>query len=314
MSTQDGYFFHYNLIGNEITTETFRDLIQPEFRPERASIRLHTTIQLLRTYLQTFHPIDFTLWSGNEILGQTQIPIHKILQQQKSNFDVVVEDFHLRLSPSKRNDKSSSIDDDHLQPTVRIELKLARETPPAPTPVESKSSITPRIRQVSAVDQLPTANIPPNDPQLSHHYCLSIDLKSLRNLRLSHSTYLYCRYVYPFLGTSTPILTNPPLHIPYTSSAPPNEHLLPHGLCIFNFAVHTDQLANHFRREPLVIEVYSRDQERSERKDQLFGLVQFSLENVLQVEKQRCSSNVNGILGWRQTFTQVLPVVGTNTE
>ncbi len=149
---------------------------------------------------------------------------------------------------------------------------------------------------------------------LSHHYCLSIDLKSLRNLRLSHSTYLYCRYVYPFLGTSTPIITHPPLHIPYTSSSPPNDHLLPHGLCIFNFAVNSEQLTSHFHREPLTIEVYCRDQERSERKDQLFGIAGVQLDRVLQVEKQRCSSNVNGILGWRQTWTQALPIIGANTE
>ncbi len=182
-------------------------------------------------------------------------------------------------------------------------------------------SIRQRVQQISinnhatTDDRLPSPILnPSNDHHLSHHYCLSIDLKSFRNLRLSHSTYLYCRYVYPFLGTSTPILTHPPLHIPYTSSAPPNDHLLPHGLCIFNFAVNPEQLSSHFHHEPLTIEVYSRDQERSERKDQLVGIVNFQLDNVLQAEKQRCSSNVNGILGWRQTWTQVLPVIGTNTE
>jgi len=183
-------------------------------------------------------------------------------------------------------------------------------------------SIRQRVQQISinnhatTDDRLPTPIFDNSSDHhhLSHHYCLSIDLKSLRNLRLSHSAYLYCRYVYPFLGTSTPILTHPPLHIPYTSSAPPNEHLLPHGLCIFNFAVNSEQLSSHFHREPLTIEVYSRDQERSERKDQLFGIVRLQLEKVLQAEKQRCSSNANGILGWRQTWTQVLPVIGDNTE
>ena len=75
-----------------------------------------------------------------------------------------------------------------------------------------------------------------------------------------------------------------------------------------------EQLSNHFHREPLTIEIYARDQERSERKDQLFGIVNLQLDKVLQVEKQRCSSNVNGILGWRQTWTQALAVIGNNTE
>ena len=71
---------------------------------------------------------------------------------------------------------------------------------------------------------------------------------------------------------------------------------------------------SHFRREPLTIEVYCRDQGRGERKDQLFGVVCLQLDRVLQAEKQRCSSNVNGILGWRQTWAETLPVIGDNAE
>jgi hypothetical protein len=150
--------------------------------------------------------------------------------------------------------------------------------------------------------------------RLDHHYCLSINLQSLRNLRLTHSTYLYCRYVYPYLGTSTPIQTNPPLHIPYTTSTPPNEHLLPHGNCLFNFAVNSEQLSMQFQREPLTIEVYVHDHERNEVKDQLFGLATVRLDQVLKSEKQRSSSTVDGIVGWRQTCTQILPVINDNNE
>ncbi|CAF1216031.1 unnamed protein product [Adineta steineri] len=350
ITNQDGYFFYYTLFGNKIITEKFHDLIQPEFNPERASVRIRTSIQLLRSYFETFHPIEFCLLSGNDIIGQTQVPLHKIVKplQQKSGmdkiFDVLTEEFNLRLSPSKDNEKIKMTEDENSQSFVKIIVKLTRETSvneqkpnnekqnrtrsnsvnnhnSNTTLIDHDNSIRQRVQQISinnhatTDDRLPTLMFDnSNDHHLTHHYCLSIDLKSLRNLRLSNSTYLYCRYVYPFLGTSTPILTHPPLHIPYTSSAPPNEHQLPHGLCIFNFAVNAEQLTTHFHREPLTIEVYCRDQERSERKDQLFGIVRLQLEKVLQVEKQRCSSNVNGILGWRQTWTQALPVIGTNTE
>lgn len=153
-----------------------------------------------------------------------------------------------------------------------------------------------------------------NDKLLSHHYCLSIDLQALRNLRLSHSAYLYCRYVYPFFGSSTAILTQPPLPIVYTNSAPPNEHPLPNGNCIFNFAVNQEQLWSQFQREPLRVEIFSRDQERKERKDQLIGLVDLPLEEVLNAEKQRCASNLNGVLGWRQTWTNSAPIAGYKNE
>ncbi|CAF1011439.1 unnamed protein product [Rotaria sordida] len=353
LNTQVGYFFDYKLFDNKIKTEIFHNLIQPEFYPERASVRIRSSIQLLRSYLETYHPIEFNLWSENNIIGQTHIPLHKIFKplQQKSGmdktFDVLTETYNLRIVSlnENENEKLQTIEDEDSQPIVKVEITLARETSinkqkskndkqqrkrsnsPNTNPssnttiVEHENSIPPRVQQISINNHATTDdrlfspifhNI--NDHNLSHHYCLSIDLKSLRNLRLLHSTYLYCRYVYPFLGTSTPILTHPPLHIPYTASSPPNEHLLPHGLCIFNFAVNTEQLTSHFHREPLTIEIYRRDQERSERKDELFGIVHVQLDKVLQAEKQRCSSNVNGILGWRQTWTQALPVIGHNTE
>jgi centrosomal protein CEP120 len=123
-------------VGNNITSETFQDLLQPKFHPERASIRIRSSIQLLRTYFETLHPIEFRLLTGNEILGQAQIPLNKIVKplQQKSGmdkiFDVLTEEFHLRLSPSKGNDKMKNNDDDeNLQPIVKIEVKLSRETP-----------------------------------------------------------------------------------------------------------------------------------------------------------------------------------------
>ncbi|CAF2992351.1 unnamed protein product [Rotaria sp. Silwood2] len=351
LNTQVGYFFDYALFGNKIKTETFHNLIEPEFYPERASVRIRSSIQLLRSYFETYHPIEFNLWSGNDIIGQTQIPLHKIVKplQQKSGmdktFDVLTEVYHLRLAPSSGHEKTEIVEDEDSQPIVKVEISLTRETPISEqksnsdkqpqkrsnsannnhssntTVVEHENSIPQRVQPLSINNHATTDDRLPSpilhtisDHHLSHHYCLSIDLKSLRNLRLLHSAYLYCRYVYPFLGTSTPILTHPPLHIPYTSSAPPNEHLLPHGLCIFNFAVDTEQLTSHFHREPLTIEIYCRDQERSERKDELFGIAYVQLDRVLQVEKQRCSSNINGILGWRQTWTQALSVIGHNTE
>ena len=136
LNTQNGYFFHYNIFGNEIKSEVFQDLMHPEFHPERSSLRLRTTVQLLRSYFETFHPIQLTLCSGNDIIGQTQIPIHKIIKplQQKSGmdkiFDVLTEEFNLNFAPSSGNERRSTGDDEVSQATVRVDVKLARENPP----------------------------------------------------------------------------------------------------------------------------------------------------------------------------------------
>ncbi len=160
LNNQDGYFFYYTLVGHNITSETFHDLLQPKFYPERASIRIRTSIQLLRTYFETLHPIEFSLWTGNEILGQTHIPINKIVKplQQKSGFDklfdVLTEEFHLPLS-SLKGIKNN--EDENLQPTVKIEVKLSRETP------INNNDKQHRSRSNSANNHNPTTTIVEND-------------------------------------------------------------------------------------------------------------------------------------------------------
>lgn len=43
-------------------------------------------------------------------------------------FDVLTEEFTLRLSQFTGNDKKQSNDDENSQPTVKVEVKLTRET------------------------------------------------------------------------------------------------------------------------------------------------------------------------------------------
>ena len=88
-------------------------------------------MQLLRSYLETMHPIELSLWSGGDILGQTHIPLHKIVKplQQKAagdnkTFDVLTEEF---LLPLNAPNKTDSPDEDTARPTVKIQVKLVRE-------------------------------------------------------------------------------------------------------------------------------------------------------------------------------------------
>lgn len=51
---QPEFFFYYSLLGNDVTNEPFSDLINPNFEPERASVRIRSSIEILRVYL-TLH-------------------------------------------------------------------------------------------------------------------------------------------------------------------------------------------------------------------------------------------------------------------
>ncbi|CAF1509503.1 unnamed protein product, partial [Didymodactylos carnosus] len=400
LSTTDGFFFYYNLFGNDITSETFYDLLNPKFYPERASVRIRTTQQILRSYLESYHPVDFSFWSANDLLGKTTIPLHRIvqpLQGTKTTFDILNKEFILRLhSPTlklKENQQQEDQEEDQtMKPTVIVNVKLVREAVSANGNDEMTRATTgmgtmsaeqkrrqhneqtnaasviddqtmntvnlnkasdrrlsqKQIRDLSTQQRaqllsvnnhaLPSSinedyhsnhvtniNDPPQPhPQtfnfpitatstgsISHHFCLSIDLKSIRNVKTNHPLYLYCKYQYPFVGTFTPILTHPPISIERYQQ----DLQLPHSFCTFDFACIWQQLIDNFKYEPIQIDICVRDKGEPSRtnKDYLFGQVKLPLDKLLQQEKQRCS-NANGIAGWRQTLSQLLTIINSANE
>lgn len=50
-STATGYFFYFSLLGNDVTNETFQDLINPNFPAERASVRIRSSVDAFRIFL-----------------------------------------------------------------------------------------------------------------------------------------------------------------------------------------------------------------------------------------------------------------------
>lgn len=48
---QPEFFFYYSLLGNDVTNEPFTDLINPNFEPERASVRIRSSADVLQVYL-----------------------------------------------------------------------------------------------------------------------------------------------------------------------------------------------------------------------------------------------------------------------
>lgn len=48
--TASGYFFYFSLLGNDVTNETFHDLINPNFPAERASVKIRSNVDTLRAF------------------------------------------------------------------------------------------------------------------------------------------------------------------------------------------------------------------------------------------------------------------------
>lgn len=135
-----------------------------------------------------------------------------------------------------------------------------------------------------------------------HHFCFTIDLRTLKLTQQKSHLNCFLRYSYPFFGSTVPILTHPCIDI--RSGV---EVTLPHGYCAFNFATLHHQLESTFKEFPLIIEVIHRDKDGNQ-KDKFIGSIKLHLGTVLG-ESATTFARENGVIGMRQITTCSVPVL-----
>ncbi|KAM7018354.1 centrosomal protein of 120 kDa [Tautogolabrus adspersus] len=378
------FFFYYSLLSNDITSEPFHNLLSPDFEPERASVRIRSSKQILQTFLSQQPSLEIHLCCGNHSLGSTQVSLSAL-----SNVSVDLEtkaatvEGAFILEPPKRIKQTLPSLPADLQPTVGVAVTLRREevtpqslgnkeagggqkksyppshpppsvppaeqrprssspvrkppdSPPAPplppasshTESEAESlleelrhgedhaglaaadlevPVQQQQRQTEAAAEGGASSVSVSAPKVSipssaHHFCFSLDLRSLRNLSLTHPINATLRYSYQFFGSAAPIMTNPPAELQRNT-----EVSLPQSYCAFDFAALPHQLQDTFLRVPLVVEVWHRD---STCRDQLIGRASIQLSHLLSSERSPLMAST-GEEGWRQTYQDRIPVITT---
>ncbi|NXB19542.1 CE120 protein, partial [Rhagologus leucostigma] len=366
---QPEFFFYYSLLGNDVTNEPFTDLINPNFEPERASVRIRSTVEVLHVYLCAQSKLQIHLCCGDHSLGSTEVPLSGLLKKGNVEIDqhpVAIEGPFVLVPPNRAKQKLPQLPLD-LAPTVGVSVILQRESlttqpliplnaatePKQPqekvlSPVSGKTeSLQQRSQTVpsqadqcsskedvateSEVESLkfekgtkprkragsgPVAISQPNPvgvssssepvsaqkiviPAASHHFCFSIDLRSLRGLEVGFPINCILRYSYPFFGSAAPIMTSPPVEVRKNM-----EVFLPKSYCAFDFATMPHQLQDTFFRLPLLVELWHKDKTA---KDLLLGVARLQLSNVLASEKTRFLGG-NGEQCWRQTCNETVSV------
>ncbi|XP_074993822.1 centrosomal protein of 120 kDa isoform X3 [Calonectris borealis] len=422
---QPEFFFYYSLLGNDVTNEPFTDLINPNFEPERASVRIRSTADVLQVYLcaqsklqklnrqfkwkctcqllsSTFVCIQIHLCCGDQSLGSTEIPLTGLLKKGNVEIDqhpVAIEGAFVLVPPNRAKQKLPQLPLD-MAPTVGVSVILQRESlsaqpliplnaptePKEPqekvlSPISGKTeSLQQRSQNVpsqadhssstedeatesdveslklekgtklkkkglvaescqeinkqlpifklesraksplsdlqNSADDGPVAASQPNPvgassssepvsaqkiviPAASHHYCFSIDLRSIRGLEVGFPINCILRYSYPFFGSAAPIMTSPPVEVRKNM-----EVFLPQSYCAFDFATIPHQLQDTFFRLPLLVELWHKDKTA---KDLLLGVARLQLSNVLASEKTRFLGG-NGEQCWRQTCNETVSV------
>ncbi|KAM7320314.1 hypothetical protein ACRRTK_020757 [Alexandromys fortis] len=370
---QPEFFFYYSLLGNDVTNEPFNDLINPNFEPERASVRIRSNVEVLRVYLALHSKLQIHLCCGDQSLGSTEIPLNGLLKKGSTEINqhpVTVEGAFTLDPPNRAKQKLAPVPLE-LAPTVGVSVALQREGIDSQslielktqnghepehskkrvlTPINEKTLAGPKSPSVSPVppqNQTPPvkddateseveslqydkdpkqsakgiSSVPASQaqpvatsnasevvtsgqkiavPATSHHFCFSIDLRSIHGLEISFPVNCILRYSYPFFGSAAPIMTNPPVEVRKNM-----EVFLPQSYCAFDFATMPHQLQDTFLRIPLLVELWHRDKMS---KDLLLGIARIQLSNILSAEKTRFLG-ANGEQCWRQTYSESVPVI-----
>ncbi|NXO51712.1 CE120 protein, partial [Aramus guarauna] len=366
---QPEFFFYYSLLGNDVTNEPFTDLINPNFEPERASVRIRSTADVLQVYLCSQSKLQIHLCCGDQSLGSTEIPLSGLLKKGNVEIDqhpVAIEGAFVLVPPNRAKQKLPQLPLD-MAPTVGVSVILQKESLsaqpliPLNAPTERKEPqekvLSPTSRKTESLQQR-SQNVPfqaehssPTEdeataseveslnfekgtklkkkadngpvaasqhnlvgassssepvsaqkiviPAASHHFCFSIDLRSLRGLEVGFPINCILRYSYPFFGSAAPIMTSPPVEVRKNM-----EVFLPQSYCAFDFATIPHQLQDTFFRLPLLVELWHKDKTA---KDLLLGMARLQLSNVFTSEKTRFLGG-NGEQCWRQTCNETVSV------
>ncbi|XP_010151095.1 PREDICTED: centrosomal protein of 120 kDa-like, partial [Eurypyga helias] len=127
---QPEFFFYYSLLGNDVTNEPFTDLINPNFEPERASVRIRSTADVLQVYLCAQSKLQIHLCCGDQSLGSTEIPLSGLLKKGNMEMDqhpVALEGAFVLVPPNRAKQKLPQLPLD-MAPTVGVSVILQKES------------------------------------------------------------------------------------------------------------------------------------------------------------------------------------------
>ena len=147
-----GYFFYYSLLGNDVTNETFYDLLSPSFPPERASVKVRSSVEALRAFFVSQPGVQLHLCCGDQSLGTCEVSLTSLLKKGSSEIymkpvsiegafpvclfvdiqsrcmpDVNLEFCVFQIVPPNRHKEKLSPVSEDMQPVVGLNITLRKE-------------------------------------------------------------------------------------------------------------------------------------------------------------------------------------------
>uniref|UniRef100_A0A8C5MXZ6 Centrosomal protein of 120 kDa n=1 Tax=Leptobrachium leishanense TaxID=445787 RepID=A0A8C5MXZ6_9ANUR len=336
---QPEFFFYYSLLGNDVTNEPFTDLINPNFEPERASVRIRSSLEVLSMYLSLQPQFQIHLCCGDQSLGSADISVMGLLKKASTEIEhhpVVIEGAFILKPPNRAKQSVSTLPVD-LSPTIGVSVALQKEvsqqsshnaikppvnsaperipsTPPrSPTPKEGPSGFTPKRSLFS--DSPPTKdNATESDIESikSDREALT-ELSSSKQVPSKPLVFSECPSAAHNLPPSSQNVSE--LSRSATESSSGQRIAVPPAAHHFCFSIDLKSILNTdvsfpincMLRLPLLVEVWHKDKMT---KDILLGVARLQLSNVLTSERISFLS-ANGDQCWRQTFIDRMSIMST---
>uniref|UniRef100_A0A672K2Y1 Centrosomal protein of 120 kDa n=1 Tax=Sinocyclocheilus grahami TaxID=75366 RepID=A0A672K2Y1_SINGR len=214
------FFFYYTLLGNDVTSEPFQNLLSPNFEPERASVRIRSSERVLRLFLAQQPCLQLHLCCGKQSLGSSDVSLAGLMTSSAdlTKRPAIIEGAFI-LQPLNRVKPSLRCVPPDLQPTVSVSVTLRAE------------DINNQVRSHARLNNSFLKKLPATASDFDdfHSNCM-------------------------FFGSAAPILTSPAVEVKKNT-----EVFLPQSYCAFDFAALPNQLQDTFLRVPLMVEMWHRE-------------------------------------------------------
>ena len=303
-----GFYFCYSLLGNEIKTERFFDLDNPNFPAERVSIKFRGTQKDLTALLHEISTLVVYLYKSDAFIGFADValsaifdngasdaalseriyPLYNAMEQVPLTIDGKSPSIGLSLVLSAdETSNKEMVNEQTFETAVNIaKPSVEPDQPKIVKPVAANLPVSKPTSLPTEISSKPTSV--PTGPSASQtakslvpwrQFRFSIELRSLQDIQLK-SAYVYLRYVYTPFGTSSPISTHPAIHV--TRSTASNETILPNPFCAFEFVMSPSRLETYLEAVPLIIELWHKDDNTH---DVLLGNASVDMSLVLKQQK-----------------------------
>ncbi|KAG8190315.1 hypothetical protein JTE90_014421 [Oedothorax gibbosus] len=156
LKSSKGFYFYYSLFDNDVTTEKFSSLSNPDFLAERASVRISSSTKLLAEYFEQNPNLEILLCCGDISLGSGQIPLGPLscVHGRNINQEPLCIEGSVQITPTE---KTSRCGGDDLSPFVGVTVVLQADKSEEESDLPKENATPP---QANPIAQEPPHNFP----------------------------------------------------------------------------------------------------------------------------------------------------------